>query len=131
MKYLCLAYGDEGISAAMTPAELMEQGQQGQSGFGNLRPEGPVTLLASLSPTRSSTTLRPRNGKTVLYDGPYAESRGQVEGIFILEAEDLDEAIRTASRHPAARAGGTGGCAVEIRPIHFYATNDAARLRLP
>jgi hypothetical protein len=66
-------------------------------------------------------------GKTVLYDGPYVETKEQVGGFFILEAKDLNEAIQAASRHPAARVGEKMGCAVEIRPIEFFEATGALR----
>jgi hypothetical protein len=68
------------------------------------------------------------NGKTVLSDGPYAETREQVGGFFILEARDLNEAIQAASKHPAARVGENMGCAVEIRPIEFFEVTDSLRI---
>lgn len=127
MKYLCLAYGDENLYAAMTPAELGEMGVQCKAHDEELHQGGHLALIASLSPTRSATTLRPLNGKTILSDGPYAETKEQVGGFFILEAKDLNEAIQAASKHPAARVGERMGCAVEIRPIEFFETTDALR----
>ena len=65
-------------------------------------------------------TLRPRNGKTHVADGPYTESKEVVGGLFIIEADSEDEALRTASMHPAATLGEEGGWAVELIPIGFY-----------
>lgn len=120
MKYLCLAYGNEKQYAAMTKAELDEMGVKCKSHDAELHQGGHLALIASLSPTRSTTTLRPLNGKTEIYDGPYAETKEQVGGFFILEARDLNEAIQAASLHPAARVGEKMGCALEIRPIEFF-----------
>ena len=127
MKYLCLAYGDEKKYAAMSKAEIEEMGVKCKSHDAELRQGDHLALIASLAPTRSATTLRPLNGKTVVCDGPYIETREQVGGFFILEARDLNEAIRAASRHPAARVGEKMGCALEIRPIDFYEATEAVR----
>lgn len=127
MKYLCLAYGDERKYAALTPEELQEMGVQCKSHDEELHRGGHLALIASLSPTRSTTTLRPVGGKTVLFDGPYAETKEQVGGFFILEARDLNEAIQAASKHPAARVGEKMGCALEIRPIEFFEVTAALR----
>lgn len=109
MKYLCLAYGSGPLSAAERE---------------NL---GRLSLLASLAPGRAATTLRSVNGRTELFDGPFTGAQEQADGIFILEARDLNEAIQAAARHPAARAGGKTGCAVEIRPIDSFEAPGALR----
>lgn len=132
MKYLCLAYGDEKKYAAMSKAELEEMGVKCKSHDEDLRHEdlrqgGYLALIASLAPTRSTTTLRPLNGKTVLHDGPYIETKEQLGGFFILDARDLNEAIQAASKHPAARVGEKMGCALEIRPIDFYEVTEAVK----
>jgi len=127
MKYLCLAYGEEKKYAAMSKAELEEMGVKCKTQDEELHQGGHLALIASLTPTRSATTLRPLNGKTVLYDGPYAETKEQLGGFFILEARDLNEAIQVASKHPAARLGENMGCALEIRPIDFFEVTEAVR----
>ena len=111
----------------MSKAEIEEMGVKCKSHDEDLRQGGHLALIATLAPTRSATILRPLNGKTVLSDGPYAETKEQVGGFFILEARDLNEAIQAASRHPAARVGEGMGCAVEIRPIDFYEVTEAVR----
>ena len=68
----------------------------------------------------SWTTLRPRNGKTHVSDGPYTESKEVVGGLFIIEADSADEALRIASMHPAATLGEETGWAVELIPMDFY-----------
>ncbi|MGC1550952.1 MAG: YciI family protein, partial [Rhodanobacter sp.] len=65
-------------------------------------------------------TLRPRSGKTHVSDGPYTESKEVVGGLFIIEADSRDEALRIASMHPAATLGEEGGWAVELIPMDFY-----------
>ncbi len=125
MKYLCLAYGNEKQYEAMSKAEIEAMGVQCKSHDEELHKGGHLALIASLSPTRSTTTLRPLNGKTVLFDGPYAETKEQLGGFFILEARDLNEAIQAAFKHTAARVGEKMGCALEIRPIEFFEVTGA------
>jgi hypothetical protein len=67
----------------------------------------------ALQPVATATTVRVRDGKTQVTDGPFAETREQLGGYYLVEAKDLDEATRIASRIPAAREG-----SIEIRPIH-------------
>ena len=81
-----------------------------------------VLLAASLGDVAGWTTLRPRNGRTQVSDGPYTESKEVVGGLFIIEADDHDEALRLASMHPAATLGEEGGWAVELIPIEFFMT---------
>lgn len=120
MKYLCLAYGDEKKYQALSKAEIDAFGIECKGHDEELHQGGHLALIASLSPSRSSTVIRPRNGKTELFDGPYVETKEQVGGFFIIEARDLNEAIQVASKHPGARVGENIGCAVEIRPIEFF-----------
>ena len=87
-----------------------------------LRATGKVLLAASLGDVTGWTTLRPRNGRTQVSDGPYTESKEVVGGLFIIEADDHDEALRLASMHPAATLGEEGGWAVELIPIVFLMT---------
>jgi hypothetical protein len=65
-------------------------------------------------------TVRPRNGRVSITDGPFAETKEQVGGFFIVEAKDLNEAIRVASMHPAAHLGEQVGWGVEVRPIEGF-----------
>jgi hypothetical protein len=84
-----------------------------------LHESGHLVLVASLGPTRSSTSIRPRGGKPWMTDGPFAETKEQIGAFFILEANDLNEAIRVASKHPAARLGEQVGWGIEVRPIEM------------
>jgi hypothetical protein len=63
------------------------------------------------------TSVRPRNGRPVVTDGPFVETKEQVGGLIVIEAKDLNEAIRIASLHPAAHLGEDIGWGIEIRPI--------------
>ena len=112
MKYLCLAYYDEKKFETLSKAEVEALVSQCPPHDASLRSSGHLVTQASLGPTRSSTTIRPRNGKPSVTDGPFAETKEQVGGFFIIEARDLNEAIAIAARIPGARLG-----AIEVRPI--------------
>jgi hypothetical protein len=83
---------------------------------------GKVLVSASLGNLNTWRTLRPRGGKTQVSDGPYAESKEVVGGLFIIDADSHEEAVRLASMHPAATLGEEGGWAVELIPLDFYLT---------
>jgi hypothetical protein len=120
MKYLCLAYYDVQKFDALSKAELDAIVSQCPPHDEALRASGQLIAQASLAPPRSTTTLRPRNGKPSVTDGPFAETKEQVGGFFIIEARDLNEAIRVASKHPAANLGEPVGWGIEVRPIEEY-----------
>jgi len=122
MKYLCLAYYDEKKFEALPKAELEAIVRECPPHDEALRQSGHLIVQASLGPTRATATLRPRNGKPSVTDGPYVETKEQVGGFFIIEARDLNDAIRVASKHPAANIGEQVGWAVEVRPIEGYAS---------
>ena len=84
-----------------------------------LRNSGHLMLVASLAPTRTTASVRPRNGQPSVTDGPFAETKEQIGAFFIIEARDLDEATRVASQHPAAHLGEEVGWGVEVRPIDY------------
>jgi hypothetical protein len=120
MKYLCLAYYDEQAFEALPKPEFDAIVSQCPQYDAALRASGRLVAQASLGPPRATTTVRPRNGKPSVTDGPYIETKEQVGGFFIIEAADLDEAIRVASKHPAANLGEQVGWGIEIRPIEHY-----------
>lgn len=120
VKYLCLAYYDEKAFDAMSKPEFDAIVSRCPQYDAALRASGHLVVQASLGSPRSSTVLRPRNGKPMITDGPFIETKEQVGGFFIIEARDLDEAIRVASNHPAANIGEQAGWAVEVRPIEGY-----------
>jgi hypothetical protein len=120
MKYLCLAYYDERAFEALPRAELDAIVSQCPRYDQDLRDSGHLILQASLGPTRATTSLRPKGGKPAVTDGPFAETKEQVGGFFIIEARDLNEAIRVASKHPAAHLGERVGWGIEVRPIEGY-----------
>jgi hypothetical protein len=121
MKYLCLAYYDVRAFEALSRAELDAIVGKCPAYDDALRASGHLLVQASLGPARATTTVRPRNGKPSVTDGPYVETKEQVGGFFIIEARDLNEAIRVASKHPAGNLGEQVGWGIEVRPIEHYA----------
>ncbi|MBQ0797445.1 YciI family protein [Zhongshania sp.] len=105
MKYLCLVYGEEAKMAEMNDAECM-------SCVGGLIDSGHFIAGEALQPVETATTLRIRNGKVSYTDGPFAETKEQLAGFYLLEARDLNEALDKAAKIPPARIG-----SIEVRPI--------------
>ena len=120
MKYLGLAYFTPEKFAAMAPEDVKALVSQCPPLDEKMRASGKVLVSASLGDPDGWRTLRPRNGKTHVSDGPYTESKEVVGGLFIIEADSRDEALHIASMHPAAILGEEGGWAVELIPMDFY-----------
>jgi hypothetical protein len=120
MKYLGLAYFTPTQFEAMPPDDVQKLVSQCPPLDEKMRATGKVLVSASLGDLEHWRTLRPRNGKTQVSDGPYTESKEVVGGLFIIEADNADEALRIASMHPAATLGEEGGWAVELIPLDFY-----------
>ena len=115
MKYLCLAYGDRQKMSALSPAEFEALVARCRLHDAELRATGRVLMQESLE--WDTTTIRPRNGEPLTTDGPFVETKETAGGMFVIEANDLNDAIRIASLHPAAHLGEELGWAIEIRPI--------------
>ncbi len=115
MKYLCLAYGDRTRMETLSKREFEALVEQCKVHDEELRKSGHLVLVESLD--WGTATVRPRDGKVLVTDGPFAETKEQVGGLFIIEARDLNEAIRVASLHPAAHLGEDLGWGIEVRPI--------------
>jgi len=122
MKYLCLAYYDPRAFAALSPGEVEAIVSRCPPHDAALRASGHLVVQASLGAPRDATVLRPRNGRPAVTDGPYVETKELAGGFFIIEARDLNEAIRVASLHPAAHLGERVGWGIEIRPIERFET---------
>jgi hypothetical protein len=120
MKYLCLAYYDEKKFDALPKSEVDTLVSQCKSHDEELHKSGHLILVGSLAATKESTSLRPCGGETSVTDGPYAETKEQLGAFFIIEARDLNEAIRVASKHPAAHLGEHVGWGIEVRPIEYF-----------
>jgi len=119
-KYLGLAYYTPEAFAAMAPADVKALVSQCPALDEKMRATGKVLVSASLGDLEHWKTLRPRGGKTQVTDGPYIEAKEMVGGLFIIEADSPEEALRIASMHPAATLGEAGGWAVELIPMDFY-----------
>ena len=120
MKYLGLAYFTPEQFSAMAPEDVKALVSQCPALDEKMRATGKVLISASLGDAESWRTLRPRKGKTHVTDGPYTESKEVVGGLFVIEAETRDEALRIASMHPAATLGEEGGWAIELIPLDSY-----------
>ncbi|WP_027619897.1 YciI family protein [Pseudomonas sp. Pse1] len=109
MKYLCLVYSDEHLlhSSPDSPedVECMAYAESVQG-------SGRMLAAEALQPVQTATTVRMRGGKLSITDGPFAETKEQLAGFYLIEAKDLNEAIQVAGKIPAARVG-----SVEVRPI--------------
>jgi hypothetical protein len=109
MKYVLLICDDETVSPSN---EELEADPVHQAWLADLDRRGGRLVGARLRPVVDATTVRVRDGETLVSDGPFAETKDFVGGFVIVECADLDEAIQIASGHPYARWGG-----VEIRPV--------------
>ena len=112
MKYLCLIYESESFWEKASKEE-------GEAIFGeymgftqNIAKSGHLLAGHALHPTSSATTVRVRNGKISTTDGPFAETKEQLGGYYLIEARDLNDAIQVAAKIPGARYG-----SIEIRPV--------------
>ena len=105
MKYLCLVYLEEEKLHAVPDKECLDCGTA-------LRESGKLLAAEPLQPVRTATTVRVRNGKLAVTDGPFAETKEQLAGFYLIEARDLNEAIQIAAKIPPARTG-----SVEVRPV--------------
>jgi hypothetical protein len=81
------------------------------------RETGRITAEEGLEGPSSARTIRPRRGRPMVTDGPFAETREQIGSYFVVEAADIDEAVAVASLHPAARMGEEYGFGIEVRPV--------------
>ena len=112
MKYLCLIYEEEKVWPTIPKAEA-EKIYGEYFAFGDsIKKSGHYVGANALQPTPTATSVRIRNGKVSTTDGPFAETKEQLGGYYLLEAKDLNDAIQVASRIPSARWG-----TVEVRPI--------------
>ena len=109
MKYMLLIYGDE---QALSETERQDCYQESTQLARDLHANGQYLAANPLHPTAMATSVRVRDGKRLVTDGPFAETREQLGGYFLIEAKDLDEAIAVASRIPMAHKG-----TVEVRPV--------------
>ena len=117
MKYLCLIYDDESKMGTM-PKEAGEAMMTEYYAFTEgIKKSGHYLGGNALQPTPTATTVRVRNGKMSTTDGPFAETKEQLGGYYLVEAKDLNDAIQVASRIPSAKIG-----SIEVRPIMVFNT---------
>jgi len=112
MKYLCLIYSDEAEFPKMPKAEADKWMSEYAEFTDRITKSGHYLGGNRLHPTQAATTLRIRNGKLSTTDGPFAETKEQLGGYYLIEARDLNDALQVASRIPGARHG-----SVEVRPV--------------
>lgn len=115
MKYICFGYMDEDIFANFSDSERNNFVDQCFLYDGELKRTGRYVGGEALQEARNATMLRMQKGKVAVIDGPFAETKEQIGGIMILEADDLNHAIRLMSKHPSLHLG-KGGGSWEIRP---------------
>jgi len=111
MKYLCLVYMEERTLADVPDRECMAYGD-------SLRKSGRYVAAEALQRVETATTVRVRSGRVSLTDGPFAETKEQLAGFYLIDAKDLDEAVQIAAKIPPARVG-----SVEVRPVRELAAD--------
>jgi hypothetical protein len=112
VKYLCLAYEAEEIFNAMPHAEWQALREETLAYVKSLQQSGHLILTNALQSARTAATLKVRGGKLTVTDGPFAETKEQLGGFFLIEAADLQAAVQIAALWPGARLGN-----IEVRPI--------------
>jgi hypothetical protein len=115
MKYICLGYMNEEVWETLSESERNTFMDECFTYDNELRENGHFAGGEGLQEARNAATMRWRSGKVSVTDGPFAETKEQIGGIMILEAADLNHAIRLLSKHPSLRLG-RGACSWEIRP---------------
>src|SRR5918992_1392441 len=105
MKYLCLIYSDEKRIASLPEGESRSMMGDYMAFTEGIKKSGPLIGAERPQPTHTATTIRSRNGKVTTTDGPFAETKEQLGGFYMIEAKDLDDAIAVASRIPGTRVG--------------------------
>lgn len=105
MKYLCLVYLDENKLHELPDSDCVQYDEA-------IRQSGHCIASEALESVQTATTVRVRDGKVSVTDGPFAETKEQLAGFYLIEAHDLNEAIEIAAKIPPARAG-----SIEVRPV--------------
>lgn len=109
MKYLCLVYSEEDRLHSLPDSP---EDSECQRYADSIAQSGRMLAAEALEPVHTATTVRVRGGEVAITDGPFAETKEQLAGFYLVEARDLNEAIRVAAGIPAARVG-----SVEVRPV--------------
>ena len=112
MKYMLMIYHDEQVWNGYTEAERQQIYVEYRKLIQELEAGGQYLVGDQLQPTITASSVRVRDGKQMVTDGPFAETREQIGGFFMIDANDLDEATAIAARIPSARTG-----TIEVRPV--------------
>ena len=112
MKYLCLVYVEEKTLNALTRDERVALSDESMAYCDGLQKNGQLLGASPLHPVETATTVRVRDGKVSTTDGPFAETKEQLGGYLLIDVRDLNDAVRIASKFPAAQYG-----SIEVRPI--------------
>ena len=112
MQYLLLIYGDEKAGADMSKEAMDTMMSEYNAYTEDIQKAGVMRAGDALYPTSSATTVRVQNGKTVTTHGPFAETKEQLGGYYLVECNNLDEVIEWAAKIPGARTG-----SIEVRPV--------------
>jgi hypothetical protein len=112
MKYLCLVYGEEKALDALSKAEMEVLVNDSLAHDDMLRKSGQYLVSAALQRVATAKTVRIRNGKRFVTDGPFAETKEQLLGFILIEASDLDDAVQAVATFPMASTG-----SLEVRPV--------------
>src|SRR5580658_8507500 len=115
MKYLCMIYGEASRLATLPKDQMDSMFKEYMAFTEDIKKDGQYIGGNPLQPTQTATTVRVRQGKISTTDGPFAETKEQLGGYYLIEAKDLNEAIQVASRIPSAKIG-----SIEVRPIMVY-----------
>lgn len=115
MKYLCLIYYDEAALDAMPKEQVDAVARECVTYDESLKQNGQLLACERLQPVSAATTVRFRSGRVTITDGPFAETKEQLGGFYLIGARDLNDAIRIASKIPPGRLG-----CVEVRPVLQY-----------
>jgi hypothetical protein len=115
MKYLCLIYDEEAKMVTMSETDANAFMGEYFAFTNDIKKSGHYVGGEALKPVNTATTVRMRNGKMSTTDGPFAETKEQLGGYYLIEARDLNDALQVASRIPSARTG-----SVEVRPIEVF-----------
>jgi len=118
MQYLLLIYGNEEGMKTAAPGDREAMFKAYAEFTASIVKSGNMKAGDALQPTTTATTVRVRDGKTLSTDGPFAETKEQLGGYYLVEAKDLDEATKLAARIPGARVG-----SIEVRPIMAMAAD--------
>jgi hypothetical protein len=118
VKYICLVYGEEAKIGAMKDDECMEYDAA-------IRKSGVCVASESLQRVSTAKTVRVRNGKVSIVDGPFAETKEALAGFYMLDAKDMEEALRIAEKIPTAQVG-----CIEVRPVRELISTTGERRKI-